>query len=106
MTLDQMNTKIGSQSNGLSLIQLNLDHDLKNSFFRTTTLDDIYKHYAMTTPGTPHHPVNNVQKNMGMSSRQDYQYEDEYRDEYEEGDVTGYVMQSGGNINANNNVVS
>jgi hypothetical protein len=45
----------------------------------------------------PQSPPKTVKKIKGISPRQDYQYEGEYQDEYEEGDVTGYVMQSPGN---------
>lgn len=44
-------------------------------------------------------------KNMGIDRRQDYNYDDDFRDDYEEGELTGYMtMQQPGNLN--NNAVS
>lgn len=54
-------------------------------YLRTTTLEDIYKNYAMNP--SQHQPAKN-----DTTSRQDYRGgDDDYRDEYIEGEVTGFI---------------
>lgn len=68
---------------------------IKNIFFqRTTTLEDIYRHYT----NNPFNQVSNITltRSDARSSnirRQDAQvHENHNGDDYEEGEVTGYAM--------------
>lgn len=77
---------------------------LENAFnSRTTTLEDIYRHYTVdASENSSNKTGDGIRKNLDIDRRQDYQVGNEYRDDYDEGDITGYMtMQQPTNLNNN-----
>jgi hypothetical protein len=81
---------------------------LKIQFYhRTTTLNDIYRNMGMDKS---QFNSNSIDNDVKMNNRQDQFLDDVADDEYEEGEVSGFVVQkplAHGGINSfNPNVVS
>ncbi|CAO1409168.1 unnamed protein product [Diamesa hyperborea] len=68
-------------------------YEYKNWLAKTTTLEDIYRNYAMNPK---QNKVSKTPNDDPKLRRQDYQVneqEDDYHDEYDEGEITGYIQQ-------------